>query len=894
MTNPIERLTVALADKYRIDRELGAGGMATVYLAHDIKHDRDVAIKVLKPELGAVLGAERFLSEIKVTANLQHPHLLPLFDSGEADGLLFYVMPFIEGETLCTLLQREHQLPIDETIRLVTLIAGALDFAHARGVVHRDLKPENILLQAGQPIVADFGIALAVSNAGGERVTQTGLSLGTPHYMSPEQAAGDRTVNARSDQYALAALTYEMLTGDPPHTGATAQVLIARLMTETPRSIRTVRSAVSANVDAAVMRALSKSPADRFATCGDFARALAMPDAVVASNNSPRDTRSALTNSSASSRLRASTIGASVIVLAALAIAAWLLFKRAPTSAVITSSAQLTRAAGREEFPTIAPDGKSVAYLASDPADTAAHVEFRRTDGGDAVQIAGASQPTGWSPSGDRLLVSSPRGLEVRPALGGLGTIIDSRSTSACWSPDGRQIAYFVADSLFVGGLNRETPRFVTRMLQAHSPAWSPDGKWIAFVSGNTTYFTTYNIAPSRVWLVAASGGTPLPLTPEDGLNISPTWAPDSRRLLMVSALAGARDVYQLNLLSDGHPRGAPVRITTGLNPSLISLSADGGQLAYSVATYHTGFWKAEVPKGGAISTRGALPVSSDRQTVEALDISRDGKWLVFDSDREGVQQIFRMPLAGGPVQQLTNDSNPKFKPMVSPNGKEVVYHAIVHGQRRVFVVGIDGGKPTQISAGAAPDERNASWSPDGRHVAWIVPGTGYYAASQPVGLFRVQVSTRDEQGHWSAATNVAFNGRILTVGWADEGTALIGIDSSWHYVMQSIAGGPPRRVRSAITADSTMVPSGVPVNSSDGRLLYFVPRTASAGARRSSVLEYRLADGAWREVLRFDEPARPHSTASNGIAEYNGWLYFTLSDFQSDIWVAAVTGLKK
>ncbi len=269
------RLVAALADRYRIEREIGAGGMATVYLARDLKHERDVAIKVLKPELGAVLGAERFLKEIRTTANLQHPNLLPLFDSGEADGLLYYVMPFVEGETLRERLAAEPQLPVDETIRLMTLIAGALDFAHARGVVHRDLKPENILLQAGQPVIADFGIALAVTQAGGERITETGLSLGTPHYMSPEQAAGTHTVDARSDQYALGAIAYELLSGEPPHTGPTSQAIIARLMTETPRSIRATRAAVPGGVEAAILRALEKAPADRYSSCGAFATALA-------------------------------------------------------------------------------------------------------------------------------------------------------------------------------------------------------------------------------------------------------------------------------------------------------------------------------------------------------------------------------------------------------------------------------------------------------------------------------------------------------------------------------------------------------------------------------------------------------------------------------------------
>ena len=195
----LSQLVSALADRYAIDREIGAGGMATVYLARDLRHDRSVAVKVLNPELAAVLGVERFLAEIRVTANLQHPNLLPLFDSGEVGGLLYYVMPFVDGESLRARLEREKQLPVDEAVRIATAVGHALAYAHAHGVIHRDLKPENILLQAGQPVVADFGIALAVSNAGGNRITQTGLSLGTPQYMSPEQATGDRGIDARTD-----------------------------------------------------------------------------------------------------------------------------------------------------------------------------------------------------------------------------------------------------------------------------------------------------------------------------------------------------------------------------------------------------------------------------------------------------------------------------------------------------------------------------------------------------------------------------------------------------------------------------------------------------------------------------------------------------------------------
>jgi serine/threonine-protein kinase len=271
------QLAAALSDVYRIERELGRGGMATVYLARDLRHNRPVALKVLKPELGAVLGVERFLSEIQVTANLQHPNLLPLFDSGEANGLLYYVMPYVEGETLRHRLDREKQLPIDEALHIAIAIAGALDYAHQQGVVHRDLKPENILLQHGQPVLADFGIALAVANAGGTRVTQTGLSLGTPKYMSPEQATGDRVIDGRTDIYSLAAVLYECLTGEPPHEGNTAQAIIARLLSEKPRSVRSSRERVPDHVEAAIERGLAKLAADRFSTARDFAQALSGP-----------------------------------------------------------------------------------------------------------------------------------------------------------------------------------------------------------------------------------------------------------------------------------------------------------------------------------------------------------------------------------------------------------------------------------------------------------------------------------------------------------------------------------------------------------------------------------------------------------------------------------------
>jgi serine/threonine protein kinase len=271
----LARLAPALSDRYRIERELGAGGMATVYLADDLRHGRKVAIKLLHAELSAVLGPERFLAEIKTTAALQHPHVLPLFDSGSADGLLYYVMPFVEGETLRHRLERERQLPVGDAVRIASEAADALEYAHQHGIVHRDIKPENILLQGGHASVADFGIALAVAQAGGNRLTQTGLSLGTPQYMAPEQAMGEKHVDARADVYALGAVTYEMLAGVPPFTGPTAQAIVAKVITERPRFLRELRDTVPGHVAAAVHSALEKLPADRPPTAAAFARMLA-------------------------------------------------------------------------------------------------------------------------------------------------------------------------------------------------------------------------------------------------------------------------------------------------------------------------------------------------------------------------------------------------------------------------------------------------------------------------------------------------------------------------------------------------------------------------------------------------------------------------------------------
>ncbi|MEX2180422.1 MAG: protein kinase [Gemmatimonadaceae bacterium] len=401
MTTPLERLAPALAGRYRLERELGAGGMATVFLAHDLRHDRRVALKVLRPELGAIIGAERFLQEIRTTANLQHPHILGLLDSGEADQLLWYAMPFVPGESLRERLSRERQLPVADAVRLTREVADALDYAHRQGVVHRDIKPENILLHDGHALVADFGIALAASQAG-SRLTETGLSLGTPQYMSPEQATGEREITARSDIYALGCVAYEMLAGQPPFTGPTAQVIVARILTDEPEPLRRTRRSVPPHVEAAILQALASLPADRFARVADFAAALEDP---LFTTEAARRTATA----PVPRRLVALAPWGLVIVLAA-ALAGTLL---RPAERPLPPPVHRFRvilpphaawAGDLFSQPALSPDGTRLAYDGQDSAGTRT-LFLRAMDALEPVPVAGGTNGTRpfFSPDGHQL-----------------------------------------------------------------------------------------------------------------------------------------------------------------------------------------------------------------------------------------------------------------------------------------------------------------------------------------------------------------------------------------------------------------------------------------------------------------------------------------------------------
>ena len=473
MSDPVTRLNSALEGHYAIERELGEGGMATVYLADDLKHQRKVALKVLKPELAAVVGAERFLAEITTTANLQHPHILPLFDSGEADSFLFYVMPYVEGETLRDRIDREKQLPVDEAVALASKVAGALHHAHEHGVIHRDIKPGNILLQDGEPVVADFGIALAVGAAGSNRLTETGLSLGTPYYMSPEQATGDQAVGASTDTYALGSVLYEMLTGDPPYMGSTAQAVLGQIIAGKPISAAEHRSSIPANVDAAVRKALEKLPADRFTSAQDFVRALG--------DEHFRYGELAVAGSGAAAgRWKRLSVVTTMAVMSAVALWGWLRPVAEPPVIRYTLGLAADEA-WRDDFGpshTLSPDGSRLVYVG--PGD----------DGGNALWIKERGE------------------LRARRIPGTEGEFLQP-----FFAPDGQRVGFFQATPTSERALkvvSLEDPGIITLAdsgLFRYGGSWGRDGD-IYLLRNCQTFWVLSAIIAGRVRCRAERGGS--------------------------------------------------------------------------------------------------------------------------------------------------------------------------------------------------------------------------------------------------------------------------------------------------------------------------------------------------------------------------------------------------
>jgi eukaryotic-like serine/threonine-protein kinase len=798
MGEPVEQVQRAFT-AYTVEQELGSGGMATVYLAHDKKNDRKVAIKILRAELTAVLGVERFLQEIRVTANLPHPHILGLIDSGligddggELKGRPYYVMPYLDGETLRQRLDKEQQLPVSDSVRIATEVAGALDYAHRHGVVHRDIKPENILLHDGSAIVADFGIALAVTQAGAERLTQSGVSLGTPTYMSPEQAAGERALTGRSDIYSLGVVTYEMLSGEPPFKGPTAQAVVARVMTEEPRPLTTQRRTVPPHVAAAVSHALQKVPADRFASAHEFADALNDPGFTL----SPAS--ATVGQDRSSSRLRWMLYGmtALAILTTAIAIRAWT--RPAASKPVARYSLALDSAETMAQGGpwvgrlAISPDGSRLAYLGGPHAQ----ILVKELDQLHAVPLQGtegANTPF-FSPDGQRLGFVNGTGLQFVSVNGGpLTTVTDSLVGRAgdSWGRDG----FIYGDAQGIGGLLRveakpgAVPKWFTVLdttkgeVDHTQPDVLPNGKGVIFTIESRE--KTVGGAPSFAVAVAyVDSGTHRVIVNDAmyGRYVA------SGHLLYVTTNGTLMIApFDLNSMDT---TGAPTPLVKGIRHGLFGsadfAASEEGTLAYATSATQSSQELVWVTRDGK-----AQPVDPDWQGDFAHPtLSPDGKRLAVTRTPigfSGAGDIWIKQLDRGPSFKLTLDGKVNYGSAWTPDGKSVTFSS-VSPTAVVWTQRADGGAQKK---GLPLNEKrwvwNPLWSPDGK---WLIFDTDNSALgsgdilgfrpgidSAPVSLVATNAAevapALSPNGRWLAyASNETGQFEIYVVPFPNTGTA--------------------------------------------------------------------------------------------------------------------------
>lgn len=806
MTDPIARLNAALTGRYRIERQLGQGGMATVYLADDLRHERKVALKVLKPELAAVVGAERFLSEIKTTANLQHPHILPLYDSGEADSFLYYVMPYVQGETLRERLDREKQLPVEEAVRLAVAVAGALAYAHEHGVVHRDIKPGNVLMQAGQPMLGDFGIALAVGAAGGARLTETGLSVGTPYYMAPEQATGDVGVGPASDIYALGAVLYELLTGDPPYTGSTAQAVLGKIIQGGPVSATAIRRSIPPNVDAAIQKALEKLPADRFMSAQDFARALTDPTF--------RHGAAALT-ARTHALWNPLSVGATAAAAVLAAVAVWALLQPDPSGPVLRFSLHTELNQVPSEWMSISPDGTAAVMSYRDP-EGAWRLWLRRFSELEATPIPNIDQQVNDP-------VISPDGLEVaffeggttlkvaRLAGGLIRTISESGNCCARWGGDG--FIYYASNDRNIqrvpvlGGAAEQ----VTTL--------GPDDGGHAYFQllpgGEAAVFTVLS-TPPRIEAIRLPSGERHVVTPGIRSYVTSTghlvFASPDGRLLAAPFDSDALEIIgapvpvldDLSIPGTGDPayvlaEGGTLLYWSGsassVNAEFVWVSRDGGVTTVDPGwTFNPGTanvaWSLS-PDGSRLAYRdlgggdggeiwikemdhGPLARLTFAPSAEGYPIwSADGRTVLFTSDRQGSgTDVWERRADGTGEDRLVLDAERSVVELASTrDGSWIVFRAAAPPSRDIVGQRTGANAPATVLLGSPDfDEVAPALSPDGRWLAYTSLETGapqVYVRPFPdvdQGRWQVSAGTGGSAPRWSHSGTELFY--ATNTGW--------------------------------------------------------------------------------------------------------------------------------
>jgi eukaryotic-like serine/threonine-protein kinase len=868
MTELRDHLERALGERYRVERELGAGGMGVVFLAEDLKLGRPVAIKVLRPEIAQSVGDERFLREIRISSQLAHPNILSLIDSGSADGLLYYVMFYVRGQSLRDRLERESQLPVDDAVRIAREAADALEHAHRRGVIHRDVKPENILLEEGHALVCDFGVARALDEAGAEKLTRTGFVVGTPAYMSPEQGTGEVEVDQRADIYALGCLLYEMLVGAPPFAGALPHVILAMKSVQPVPPLRRIRETVPEHVERAVLKALARTPADRFESAAGFAAALADPGYGGRGRSRFRG-RWAVPRAVG----RPALIGAAGLV-GALAVggAAVYLWAPADPGPLQVRAVQITAMPGLEDSPSISPDARWIVY-AGDDGDHR-DIFLRSLVGERAINLTEDSPANDYSPAfssdGTQIVFRSDRddgGLFVMGPTGEAVRKVSDRGETPAWSPDGRSLVYSL-EHIGVSPLNMEPERPGLWRLDLETnehrelvagdavrPAWSPNGRWIAYTSRSERTRTS-------IWVVPTDGGRSARLTDDRGNDWGAAWSPDGRHLYFSSDRGGSMNLWRVALSADqgraaGNPESVPTPSSFAAHPTV---SSDGTRILFSSVITTQNIERAALdPEAGTLLQPFLLTTGTRKWS--SPDPTPDGSMIAFYTRDLPEGDLYVVNRDGTGLRQLTGDSAIDRVPRWSPDGTRLAYFSNRGGVVAGWVIRADGSgneQLTHLESLSAP----GAWSPDGRWLAVNVPDGVPFLLDLARGW--------TEQTPRPLVVDTAW-GPFVTNDWSPDGTRLAGMH-----------GWSDRGVGYYDLATDRHVPltdfGQWPVWLPDGQRLLFV-----TGGREFHVVDSRTGEVRRVHATRRDVLGPPRITADGREAVYSRRVT------EGDIWLVSL-----